>query len=100
MLERHVVVLPILGNGPKHAKVRQWHKKAGDWVVTGTILCTVEAKKALYDVEADADGFLTPLVEVGKSLKPGAPLAVLSPELEGIDAIEAWLLTAQSAVNY
>jgi len=100
MSERHVVILPILGNGPKHAKVREWHMKAGDWVVTGTIICTVEAKKALYDVEADADGFLTPLAEVGQSLRPGAPLAVLSPEVEDIDAIQAWLLTLQSAVNY
>ncbi len=100
MSERHVVVLPILGNGPKHAKVREWHKKAGDWVVTGTILCTVEAKKALYDVEADADGFLVPLVEVGIAVRPGAPLAVLSSAVESIEAIQTWLSTAQSAINY
>lgn len=100
MLERHLVILPDLGNGPKHAKVRQWHKKAGEWVVEGTIICTVEAKKALYDVEADADGFLTPLVEVGKVVRPGGPLAVLSPEVESIDAILAWLDQMRSAVNY
>ena len=100
MADRHAVILPILGSSAKHAIMRAWHKNARDRVVIGTILCTVEAKKTTYDIEADADGFLTPLVEVGKPSKTGAPVAVLSSVAEEIDAVLEWVEECQPAADY
>lgn len=91
MPDRHAVVVPILGDVACYAVVIAWHKEPGEWVEKGDLLVTVETRKAAHDLEADGSGYLVPLVEVGKPVKTGVTVAVLTSETEGEEAVRSWL---------
>jgi len=91
MPDRHVVLVPILGSIATYAIVIAWHKEPGEWVEKGDLLVTVETRKAAHDIEADRSGYLVPLVEVGKPVRTGVAVAVLSSEKEGEAAVRSWL---------
>jgi pyruvate dehydrogenase E2 component (dihydrolipoamide acetyltransferase) len=56
------VVMPQAGQDLEAGKVVQWHKKEGDPVKRGEVICEVETEKAVFEVEAPADGYLRRIV--------------------------------------
>jgi pyruvate dehydrogenase E2 component (dihydrolipoamide acetyltransferase) len=56
------VVMPQGGQDLEAGKVVQWHKKEGDPVNKGEVICEVETEKAVFEVEAPAGGYLRKIV--------------------------------------
>lgn len=57
--------------------ITEWHKKEGDTVKNGEILCEVETDKAVMEYEADFDGVLIKIaLEAGGSAAVGDVIAV------------------------
>ena len=69
------VNMPKLSDTMEEGTVVEWKKKSGDAVKTGDVLAEVESDKATFDLEAEAEGVLTVLVEQGVPAKIGAPIA-------------------------
>jgi pyruvate dehydrogenase E2 component (dihydrolipoamide acetyltransferase) len=69
------VNMPKLSDTMEEGTIVEWKKKTGDEVKTGDVLAEVESDKATFDLEADADGVLSILVEQGVPAKIGAPIA-------------------------
>lgn len=57
----HEVIMPALGMAQDSGVVVAWHKALGDTVAVGDVLLEVETDKAVMEIEAQADGFLTEL---------------------------------------
>lgn len=69
------VNMPKLSDTMEEGTIVEWKKKSGDEVKTGEVLAEVESDKATFDLEAEADGVLSILVEQGVPAKIGAPIA-------------------------
>jgi pyruvate dehydrogenase E2 component (dihydrolipoamide acetyltransferase) len=69
------VNMPKLSDTMEEGTIVEWKKKSGDEVRTGDVLAEVESDKATFDLEAEADGVLSILVEQGVPAKIGAPIA-------------------------
>jgi len=97
MSEHHIVCLPQVGANDEYAMLVEWNKDSGEHVKKGSVICTVETSKAVYDVEADIDGFLVPLAEEGEDVKVGSALAVLSSVEEDVESVRTWLQNEEEA---
>lgn len=72
------VFMPKYGDGMEEGRLVEWHKKEGDSVEVGDILCSVETDKAVQEMEADAAGTLAGvIVGEGESVPVGATLAAI-----------------------
>jgi pyruvate dehydrogenase E2 component (dihydrolipoamide acetyltransferase) len=69
------VNMPKLSDTMEEGTIVEWKKKSGDAVKTGDVLAEVESDKATFDLEAEADGVLTVIVDQGVPAKIGAPIA-------------------------
>ncbi|GAB4564199.1 MAG: hypothetical protein Kow0047_13740 [Anaerolineae bacterium] len=72
------VVIPQEDVNSETATVVEWHAAHGQRVQRGAVLLTVETTKAVFDVEAPADGWLIPLVEPGAQVAFNVPVAYLA----------------------
>ena len=72
------ILLPELGEGITKATVAFWHHKEGDMVGKGDEICEVTTDKAVFNVEAPADGGLkTIAVKVGQEAQVGGVLGTI-----------------------
>ncbi len=70
------VVLPEMGESVSEGSVTSWRKKPGDFVAAGEAIVDVTTDKVDVEVPSPAAGRVTRvLVEEGKTVKVGAPLA-------------------------
>src|SRR3977135_733657 len=67
--------MPKLSDTMEEGTIVEWKKKSGDVVKNGDVLAEAESDKATFDLEADADGVLTVIVEQGVPAKIGAAIA-------------------------
>lgn len=75
----HDVIMPALGMAQDTGLIVSWLKKPGDAVKTGDGLMEVETDKAVMEVEAPADGFLTAVsAEAGDHVPVGQVVAVIA----------------------
>jgi sugar O-acyltransferase (sialic acid O-acetyltransferase NeuD family) len=74
------VVLPQLGVNDANATLVEWTRPAGAPVHRGQIIATAETTKAAFDIEAEEDGYLYPLVEPGQSAPIRAVIALILSE--------------------
>jgi pyruvate dehydrogenase E2 component (dihydrolipoamide acetyltransferase) len=76
-----VLNLPDLGEGLQSAEIVSWHVAAGDHVVTGQPLVSVETDKAVVEVPAPRAGTVASLCAAeGDTVDVGAPLVEFSDE--------------------
>jgi sugar O-acyltransferase (sialic acid O-acetyltransferase NeuD family) len=80
------IVMPQLGANEFTAIVTEWLVEAGAEVQVGTQVAVVETAKTTVELEAEAAGFIYPIVDAGEEVAIQAPLALL---LEQPDAEEA-----------
>lgn len=81
------IKIPASGESITSANVARWHKKNGDAVQKGDVLVTLETDKVSNELEADAAGTLTILVNEGEEVAIGTV----------IGRIEEGAVTAPSA---
>ena len=55
--------MPKLSDTMEEGTVIEWKKKSGDAVKKGDVLAEVESDKASFELEADAEGVLSIVVE-------------------------------------
>jgi pyruvate dehydrogenase E2 component (dihydrolipoamide acetyltransferase) len=68
--------------------IAKWHKKEGDPIQTGDILCEVETDKATMEYESQNDGtLLRILVSEGGEAGVGQPIAIAGEEGEDISKL-------------
>jgi len=69
------VNMPKLSDTMEEGTVVEWKKKSGETVKKGDVLAEVESDKATFDLEAEAEGVLSIIVDQGVPAKIGAPIA-------------------------
>ena len=81
----HEVIMPALGMAQDSGVIVAWHKALGDAVATGEVLLEVETDKAVMEIEAQADGFLTELrAGEGADVPVGQVIALIG---EAVDEV-------------
>ncbi len=81
------VIMPALGMAQDTGHLVSWRKGNGDPVTAGDVLFEVETDKAVMEVEAPADGFLTAVSALaGDDVPVGAVIAVISESGDGVMA--------------
>ncbi|TNB48981.1 pyruvate dehydrogenase [Martelella lutilitoris] len=74
----HDVIMPALGMAQDTGKIVRWLKKSGDPVAAGEAIMEVETDKAVMEVEAAADGFLSAVsAGDGEDVPVGSVVAVI-----------------------
>jgi pyruvate/2-oxoglutarate dehydrogenase complex dihydrolipoamide acyltransferase (E2) component len=71
------VLLPRLGFTVNEGAVSEWLKEDGSTVKAGEPLYSLEAEKAVTEIEAPASGRLKIIVQTGESHPVGTVLAVI-----------------------
>ena len=69
---------PHLGVNDDTAILLNWNIKAGGRVAKGDVVGQVETTKAVYDIEAEAEGFFVPLAELGARVGVGQVVYALT----------------------
>ena len=69
------VKMPKLSDTMEEGTVLEWKKKDGETVKQGEALAEIESDKASFDIEAEADGVLSIVVDKGVPAKIGALIA-------------------------
>jgi pyruvate dehydrogenase E2 component (dihydrolipoamide acetyltransferase) len=82
--------MPEISANTVEAVLSEWPLAENSAFAAGDAIATVETEKAVVDVPADADGvLLRTLVEPGKSVSVGTPMAVLAALGEVVDDVDA-----------
>lgn len=68
--------------------IAKWHKKEGDLIAAGDIICEVETDKAVVDYEATDDAYLAKVLRTAGSgeIKVGEPIFVTVAEADEVAA--------------
>lgn len=93
MTTRVIIPMPQFTVNDDAAVIIEWHKKNGDAITKGEIICIAETTKASFEIGADHDGYIFQLAEVSTKVKIGDPLAVVTlKEKDSLESIKQWLL--------
>jgi len=76
------VNMPKLSDTMEEGTVIEWKKQTGDAVKKGDVLAEVESDKASFELEADADGVLSIVVDAGTPVPVGDLIANIGKEGE------------------
>jgi 2-oxoglutarate dehydrogenase E2 component (dihydrolipoamide succinyltransferase) len=69
------IKVPVVGESIAEVTIAIWHKKSGDLVNAGEMLCEIESDKATFELEAEASGYLEILVEKSNTVAIGTVIA-------------------------
>ncbi len=69
------VNMPKLSDTMEEGTVIEWKKKSGDAVKKGDVLAEVESDKASFELESDAEGVLSIVVDAGQAVPVGQVIA-------------------------
>ena len=78
----HAVTIPKLGLTMEEAVVIEWGRADRGIVKKGDVLITIETDKIMFDVEAEQDGYLQRVAEIGATLPVGGLAAWLHPNAD------------------
>ena len=85
----HAVTIPKLGLTMEEAVVVEWGRAEGQRVTKGDVLITIETDKIMFDVEAEHDGYLQRVAEIGANLPVGGLAGYLHPNADFAAGIAA-----------
>jgi pyruvate dehydrogenase E2 component (dihydrolipoamide acetyltransferase) len=92
------VVMPKLGNTVESSIILSWHKKVGDTVQVGDILCEAETDKAAVEVESPVSGTLLDLFfDEGDEVPVMVNIAAIGDVGENVDALRPQGISAASS---
>lgn len=94
----HQVILPRLGTNMEEGRVVEWRKKEGDPVVKGEVLLLVETSKAIFEVEAENDGYMRRhMSPEGGLVRFTDPVGLVSDRPD--DDVDAWFEASAKAAS-
>jgi pyruvate dehydrogenase E2 component (dihydrolipoamide acetyltransferase) len=76
------VKMPRLSDTMEEGTVLEWKKQSGDAVSKGEVLAEIESDKASFEIEAEADGVFSIVVDQGTPAPVGALIARIGAEGE------------------
>lgn len=89
-------VMPSLGSDMEAGTLVEWLKQPGDEIHRGDIVAVVETQKGAIEIESFQEGILTGyLVDLGKKVPVGTPLAVIKEEGDEEPVIEGEIPSAK-----
>ena len=71
------VNMPKLSDTMEEGTVLEWKRQDGDSIKKGEVLAEIESDKASFEIEADADGVLSIVVEKGRAVPVGDLIATI-----------------------
>ena len=72
------IIMPSLGETVDEGKVIKWHKKVGDQIKDGDILCEVETDKTAAEIPSTVNGTLTEIIAPeGETISVGGKIATV-----------------------
>jgi pyruvate dehydrogenase E2 component (dihydrolipoamide acetyltransferase) len=81
------VILPKFGQTVETSEITQWHKREGEAVRKGEVLCEIATDKSSLEVESPAEGTLLKiLLPVQRAAPVGSVIALLGAQGESISA--------------
>ena len=85
------VLMPALSPTMTEGTLAKWHKKEGDAVASGDVLCEIETDKATMEVEAVDEGTLGKIIvaEGSEGVPVNAPIAIILEDGESAADISA-----------
>jgi AhpD family alkylhydroperoxidase len=99
MIMSHAVTMPALSDTMGAGRLVKWIKKPGDQISKGDVIAEVETDKAVMDVEAFQDGYLSgPLVAEGTEAPIGEIIGYIADKPDEIRSDEASVSTAPLSV--
>ena len=73
------VKIPKLGLTVTEAQIVEWHKKIGDPVTEGEILCVIDVDKSSVELPSPASGTVAEIIgQVGDDYEVGDVIAIIS----------------------
>lgn len=96
-----VILMPALSPTMTTGNIGTFHKKVGDAILPGDVLCEIETDKAQMDFEVQEEGFLARiLIEEGtKDAEVGKPLAIFVTKKEHIGAFSDYSAETSEATE-
>ena len=92
------LTMPRLSDTMEAGTVIRWHVKEGDAVKSGAVVADIETDKATMEMPCFDDGRIAAiLVESGKQVKVGTPIAIVALEGEDLAAVKAGITPARRA---
>src|SRR5438045_8615727 len=86
MTNKQKIVVPIMGEGIRNAKVVTLLKKPGDKIALDDPLCEVETDKAVYPIESSFAGTMGEWkTEIGATVDIGQALGTIATEGDAFD---------------
>lgn len=77
----HAITMPALSDTMSNGRLVKWRKKPGDTIKKGEVIAEVETDKAVMDVEAFEDGYLSgPLVAEGTEAPVGEVIGYIAAD--------------------
>lgn len=77
-----VITVPQFGVNDEFAEVVQWYVSDETQVTSGQKLCALETAKALYDIDAEATGYVVHIAEVESQVNISQPIALIGSDLK------------------
>jgi len=71
------IKVPVVGESISEVTLANWVKKNGDLVNSGDLLCEIESDKATFELQAEASGYLSILIEKGTTVAIGTLIATI-----------------------
>ena len=79
------ITMPALSDTMSNGRLVKWTKKSGDMVKKGDVIAEVETDKAVMDVEAFQDGYLSgPLAAEGTEAPVGQTIGYIADNLNEV----------------
>lgn len=86
--EHRLIPMPALSPTMEHGTIVKWHKKEGDEVEEGDLICEIETDKSVMAFEASEEGVLAKILapDGTKGIKLGKPICVFVDKKEDCSA--------------
>ncbi len=86
----HAITMPALSDTMSNGRLVKWTKKPGDAVKKGDVIAEIETDKAVMDVEAFEDGYLSgPLTAEGTEMPVGEVIGYIADDAKDVTRVAA-----------
>ncbi|KAL3985560.1 Biotin-requiring enzyme family protein [Acanthocheilonema viteae] len=96
--EHRLIQMPALSPTMEHGTIVKWHKKEGDEVEEGDLVCEIETDKSVMAFEASEEGVLAKILvpDGTKGIKIGKPICVFVDKKEDCAAFANFKVNKRS----
>ena len=93
------ITMPGLSPTMTQGNIATWHKKEGDEVAAGDVLCEIETDKATLEMESMEDGVIAKILKPNgaQNIAVGVPIAIMVEDAKDIPAFENYEPTVAPA---